>query len=252
MNATPDLPDDLQADVDKELEAALGSADSLDELMDASFTEADARPAGDQDLLTGRVVNIDDNEILIEPVGGQTKHVGVVPREQFDEDPEVGAELEFEVRRFDSEAGVLRLSRQGAVTRATWEALEPGLDVKATVESANDGGLAVKIGAAIDAFMPASHVSLGRVEDLETMVGKTLEAKVIEFDRRSKRVIVSHRAWAEQQRDRRLDELNEDAVVEGSVTRLDVYGAFVDIGGFEGLLHISEMDLNRVVKPSDV
>jgi len=239
----------------REIDEALGGR-SIEELLDEA-TAPSTRLKGGGEVAPGqvrpaRIVAVDSQGILVEL--GQ-KDQGVVAPEQFDEPPVVGTEVELAVVRYDSKEDLWILSRQGAVEHATWEDLREGQIVEAFVDQSNKGGLEVRFGG-VKAFMPVSQISIYRVEDPAEFVGKKLRCQVVELNRREKRVIVSARAVmeleAQEAREKLLAELAEGDVREGVVRQVMPYGAFVDLGGVDGLVHVSQMSYARVEDPSEI
>jgi ribosomal protein S1 len=125
-----------------------------------------------------------------------------------------------------------------------------------TVKAVNKGGLDLQVGRVLTAFLPASHVALERIEDLESLVGQALPVEVVEIDRDRHRVVVSRRGILGRERAERraktVSSLAAGHIVQGTVTRVEPFGAFVDIGGVEGLLHVSQMAWKRVEKPEEI
>lgn len=200
----------------------------------------------DPHLHRGTVAAVEGHRVVVEL--GPRSH-GVIALEEFDAPPEVGSEWEFELVHLEKD-GLWRLSRRGARALATWRELDVGREVKAEIIGFNSGGLEAKVGP-IAAFVPASEVALGRVEDLATLVGQTLVCKVVEADARRRRVVLSRRAVLERERrearERLLATLEPGAVVTGTVDRVERYGAFLDLGGgVTGLLHVSNLSHRRV------
>jgi 4-hydroxy-3-methylbut-2-enyl diphosphate reductase len=158
----------------------------------------------------------------------------------------------------DSHDGGLILSKKRADFEEAWdrvlEAHRGGKPVTAMVTDRVKGGLVVDLG--IRGFVPASHVGGGNVKNLDRFVGQSLPLKIIEVDRERRKVILSHRQAVEGERDKRRSEtlktLSEGQVRDGAVRRITDYGAFVDLGGIDGLLHISEMSWTRINHPSEV
>jgi len=145
--------DRLLEETEQELAEMLGaSGEDLGAIQASGFEEAGEGAAGPRvgRMIRGRVRSVGEREVYVDLLGPAAKFVGVVPVEQFDEMPEPGAELEFEIRRIEESEGILRLSRRGAVLKATWETLEPGMDVEARVSGHNKGGLELKIAAVVD------------------------------------------------------------------------------------------------------
>jgi len=147
------------------------------------------------------------------------------------------------------------LSVKEAKQLAAWDELEVGSLVKGTVFGINKGGLELKLGQS-RAFMPASQVALDHVEDLAAYAGQTLVCEVLELDREKRRVVVSRRAVLERERkasrQSATEKLAVNAIVKGRVARLESYGAFVDLGGVEGLLHVSNLAHRRVEHPEEL
>ncbi|MCD4699941.1 MAG: S1 RNA-binding domain-containing protein, partial [Phycisphaerae bacterium] len=242
-SSTDRLDDALQREIDQ----ALGEK-SIEELFDETLLPMP--PAGAIDgegevapgqVRRGLVIDVDGQGVLVE-LGG--KDQGIVPLEQFEEEPSVGDELELAVARYNRNDDLWVLSRQGAVERASWDNIQEGQIVEALVEKTNKGGLEVKF-SSIDAFMPISQISLYRVEDTEEFIGQKLRCQVTEVDLRDKRVIVSARAVLEieaaRKREQLLAELKEGDIRDGVVRQVMPYGAFVDLGGVDGLVHVSQM-----------
>ncbi len=256
-----DKPDENQGGLDeslqREINEALGGG-SIEELYgESDLPMPSATPLDGQgevrpdQVRRGRVIDVDSRAALVD-LGG--KDQGLVPLEQFEEEPAVGDELELMVIRYNRSDDLWVLSREGAVERTSWDSLHEGQIVEAFVEKTNKGGLEVKF-SGIGAFMPVSQISLYRVEDPEEFVGSKLRCQVVEADRHDKRVIVSARAVmeleAQQKREKLLAELAEGDEREGVVRQVMPFGAFVDLGGIDGLVHVSQMSHERVEDPAD-
>jgi len=244
---------DLDAKLEAEIQAALGDM-SVEDMLD----EAD-RPGGttpkqrsDRQLRRGTVVSVHGNDVIVE---FGPKSQGLCPLAQFEKKPEVGEQYDFIIERFDSNEGLLILSREGAVTRAQWESLDVGQTVEARCTGTNKGGLEMEV-ANHRAFMPAGQVDIRHIDDLEQFVGEKLPCQIIELDRRNGRIILSRRAHIEAERARDREEtlktLEVGQEVGGTVTSIQPYGAFVDIGGVDGLLHVSDMSYSRINNPREV
>lgn len=215
-------------------------------------------------VIKGIVVHIDREGVLVD-VG--TKSEGVIPPNELSREPgrrpeqlvKVGEEIDvYVLNTDDDEAGQLILSKKRADFEKAWdrviEAQKAGETLSAMVTERVKGGLVVDLG--IRGFVPASHVGTGKVRNLEKYVGMVLPLKVIEVDRDRRKVVLSHRLATEEERQAQRDEtlatLAEGQVRTGVVRRITDYGAFVDIGGVDGLLHISEMSWTRIKHPNDV
>ncbi len=258
-----DKPDEngaggLDEALQREIDEALGDK-SIEEMFDGTLLSMPSALHNDGQgevapgqVRRGLVIDIDSQGVLVE-LGG--KDQGIVPLEQFEEEPSVGDELELEVARYNRSDDLWVLSRQGAVERTNWETLQEGQIVEAFVEKTNKGGLEVKFNS-IDAFMPISQISLYRVEDPDEFIGQKLRCQVTEVNRHENRVIVSARAVLEleaaRKREQLLAELKEGDIREGVVRQVMPYGAFVDLGGVDGLVHVSQMSHVRIKDPSEI
>jgi ribosomal protein S1 len=241
-----------------------GDVPSLDEGVKSLEFGDSFRALTEGQVVTGVVVHIDRDGVLVD-VG--TKSEGIIPPGELTREsgkrPEqivhVGEEIDVLVLNTDDdEAGQLILSKKRADFEKAWdrviEAQRDGETLHATVTERVKGGLVVDLG--IRGFVPASHVGTGKVRNLEKYVGMELPLKVIEVDRDRRKVVLSHRLATEQEREAQRQEtlatLAEGQVRPGVVRRITDYGAFVDIGGVDGLLHISEMSWTRIKHPNDV
>lgn len=256
----------LDAELERELAEALGGQ-SVEELLeqasanvpDASDESGDgaaSRGEHELDVRRGRVVSIDNDMVFVELAGIEAKLQGIVPLTQFERAPRVGSIMDFVVERIDDNEGVVHLSREGAVTKATWDTLQKGSVVEARVVSTNKGGLELEIIGGIRAFMPASQVDLHHTTDLQQFVGQKVQGVAQEVDRKSKKVVISRRQFLERQREALKAELWKTLEVgqtrEGKVVSIVDYGAFVDIGGGDGLVHVSDLSYKHITKPGEV
>jgi len=244
----------LDPQLQQELDAALGGM-SLEDILDAEQAEqAGQAPAaeGDSDVKRGTVIAVQGDDIFVD-MGGKSE--GVLPVNQFADEPlpAVGDVIEVQVTGYDASEGLIQLSRKGAVLAATWDSLEEGQVVEGRVAALNTGGLELNVDG-IRAFMPISQIELSRVEDLAPYVNQKLRCKVIEV--RKDNIVVGRRELLEEQaaeaRAETLAALTEGTTVSGVVRSIVPYGAFVDIGGVDGLLHISDMSYSRVEDPNSV
>ncbi len=248
---------DLDADLQRELDDALGEMSLLDlgSDMGTAPTEAD-QPGNDQDIRTGTVVGVHRDDILVD-LGG--KSTGLLPRKQLGDDavPNVGDSIEVTVVGYNEEEGLIKLSRKDAVMAATWENIHVGLNVEGIVTGHNKGGLEIKVDG-IKAFIPISQIDLERIEseDLPSFADKRLHCQVIEYNRSDRKLVLSRRKVLAQQaaeaKEKMLESLKEGQIVTGTVRTIMPYGAFVDIGGADGLLHVRDMGYARVEDPADV
>ncbi|MFZ5632693.1 MAG: bifunctional 4-hydroxy-3-methylbut-2-enyl diphosphate reductase/30S ribosomal protein S1 [Bacillota bacterium] len=215
------------------------------------------------EIVTGVVVQVNPDEVLVD-IGAKSE--GVIPVRELScyevtsphDIVKVGDKIDVFVVKAEDNEGRLILSKERADAEKAWvamdEYLQNGQTVEGTVREVVKGGLLVDVG--VRAFLPASLVDRGYVEDLSKFLGQKISAKVIELNRARKKVILSRKAVVEEEyarkREEMLNSLKEKQVVRGIVRRLTNFGAFVDIGGIDGLLHISEMAWHRVNHPSEV
>jgi len=233
-------------------------SESFAELFEESLKDLDvARGA----IIRGTVVAIDSDWIT---VNAGLKSEGVIAREEFvnergELEINVGDEVEVAVDAIDDGLGFTRLSREKAKRAEIWTELEEAFEktaiVKGIISGKVKGGFTVDVGL-IRAFLPGSLVDIRPVRDVAHLEGKELDFKVIKLDAKRNNVVVSRRAVMEAEhsaeRDQLLESLQEAMVVKGIVKNLTDYGAFVDLGGIDGLLHITDMAWKRIKHPSEI
>jgi small subunit ribosomal protein S1 len=212
-------------------------------------------------ILTGLVVSVGDDMVVVN-VG--LKSEAVIPLEQFknergEVEVKAGDNVEVALEAMEDGTGETRLSREKAKRARTWTRLEESFNkseiVTGTITGRVKGGFTVEIDN-VRAFLPGSLVDVRPVRDTGHLENKTLEFKVIKLDQKRNNVVVSRRAVVEQEfsveRSALMDNLQEGTVLKGTVKNLTDYGAFVDLGGIDGLLHITDMAWKRVKHPSEV
>ena len=225
--------------------------------------EASLRDFKEGDILEGTVVKIDRDEVLLD-IGYKSE--GVIPTKELsirhDVDPsqvvKVGDEVEALVLQKEDKEGRLILSKKRAQYERAWgrieEVMQSGGTIKGPVIEVVKGGLILDIG--LRGFLPASLVDLRRVRDLHPFVGTELEAKIIELDRNRNNVVLSRRAFLEESqsegRKKFLESLQKGERRKGTVSSIVNFGAFVDLGGVDGLVHVSELSWKHVDHPSEV
>jgi 4-hydroxy-3-methylbut-2-enyl diphosphate reductase len=213
--------------------------------------------------VTGTVVEINDAGVYVD-VGYKTD--GFIPKEELNhrkvDDPrnlvQEDQEIEVIILTLENEEGNMILSKKKADYEKAWEKIieahENGEIIEAEVTKEVKGGLVVDVG--VRGFIPASHVAVGYVENLSDYVNETLRLKIIEVERDKNNVVLSAKKVIEAERagkkEETLENLEEGETVKGKVTKLVDFGAFIDLGGIEGLLHISEMSWGRIDSPSEV
>jgi small subunit ribosomal protein S1 len=234
------------------LEAALAGS-SVNELMEQSTDAAATTELAPETRVTGRVASLHGEDVFFE-LGGRNQ--GVAQLKQFESPPEVGAEMPLVVARFDAEQGVYEVSRPAAaVSVGNWDEVHVGQVVEVTITAANKGGLECQV-SNIRGFIPMGQISMFRVENAAEYVGQRLGCVITEANRGRNNLVLSHRALMERERkenrEKLLAELAPGQIREGTVRSLQDFGAFVDLGGADGLIHISQMSWERIGHPSEV
>jgi small subunit ribosomal protein S1 len=225
--------------------------------------DATLHPFSEGDVVTGHVVRIDNDEVLVD-IGYKSE--GVIPvgelsiRKSVDPSDEVslGEEVDALVLTKEDQDGRLILSKKRARFEKAWRrieaAAESGEPVEGAVIEVVKGGLIIDLG--VRGFLPASLVDIRRVPNLDEYMSQTIECKVIELNRSRNNVVLSRRAVLEEQRkedrERILDRLQPGQVVEGTISNIVDFGAFVDLDGIDGLIHISELSWSHVNHPSEI
>ena len=237
----------FDADLERQLEEAMGEFSDKDLFAEAAPQARRAKP-GDNAPKKGRVFRVHGQDVFIDLPGGRTQ--GVLPVLQFPEGvPPLGTEVDVHVEGFDGANGVLLLSRKGAAIEADWSSVAVGQTVEARVTETNKGGLSVDVNG-IRGFLPISQIDLYRVEDAEQFVNQRLLCLVTEVDKEERNLVLSRRALLEKEREENRDRLWKELAVgqvrEGIVRSVREFGAFVDLGGLDGLVHISELSWQRV------
>ena len=236
----------------------IGTEEDLLAAIDATI-----KHFNDGDIVSGSIVKVDRDEVLLD-IGYKTE--GVIPSRELsikhDVDPgevvSVGDEVEALVLQKEDKEGRLILSKKRAQYERAWGTVEKIKEedgvVAGTVIEVVKGGLILDIG--LRGFLPASLVEMRRVRDLQPYVGKEIEAKIIELDKNRNNVVLSRRAWLEQTqsevRTTFLKELQKGQVRPGVVSSIVNFGAFVDLGGVDGLVHVSELSWKHIDHPSEV
>jgi small subunit ribosomal protein S1 len=238
--------------MERELQEAMGGFS--DESLNAELSAREQRQAASGGPKKGRVFRIHGGDVFIDLPGGRTQ--GVLSMLQFPEGPPaLGTEVEVTIEGFDGANGVLLLSRKGSVVEADWSSVAVGMIVEARVVESNKGGLAVDING-IRGFMPISQIELFRIEDLAPYVNQRLRCMVTEVDPLERNLVVSRRVLLDKEREEAREklwlELAEGQVRQGIVRSVKDFGAFVDLGGVDGLLHVSEMSWTRVKDATQV
>src|SRR6266478_2722079 len=231
--------------------------DATEESMEYWFNRG-VSDVEEGEVVRGRVVEVRDSEILVD-IGYKSE--GTIPIEEFRHAgslPKVGEEIEVYLESKEDNEGLIVLSKDKADKIKVWDQIskahDSGTPVEGRVAEVVKGGLAVDVG--VRAFLPGSQVDLRPVKNLAAMVGQTIRAKVIKLNRRRGNVVLSRRAVLEEEREEKkkhtLEVLNEGMVLTGTVKNITDYGAFIDLGGIDGLLHVTDMSWGRVGHPSEI
>ncbi len=216
------------------------------------------------DVVAGKVINVTDNEIMVN-VG--YKSDGIIPKEEISNDitvnpksiVSIGDEIKVYVIKVDDGDGNVLLSKKRVDVQKGWDDLEKIMESEALLETkiieAVRGGV-VSISRGIRCFIPASQLSDSYVENLQSFVGKSFNTKIIEIDRRKNKVVLSRKPVIETEKHEKrkevLSTLKTGQLVKGTVRNITNFGAFVDLGGVDGLIHISDLSWNRVKHPSEI
>jgi len=247
-----DLP---EHELSHEVAAAFGSPD-------AEWLPPEAQPYRDHEVVTGRVLAVTDDMVWVDV--GYKSEGAVELREWYDDGlgrvvpPEPGAAVDVLLEALEDETGAVVLSYRKARWQKEWDRVlarhQEGDAVSGVVTRKIKGGLLVNIG--VNVFLPASQVDTRRVPDLGTLIGQTVECKIVKIDGERRNIIVSRRTLIEERRaalrTQLLAEIEPGQVRKGVVKNIAQFGAFVDLGGLDGLLHVTDMSWGRVASPHDV
>ncbi|VEE12224.1 70 kDa antigen [Chryseobacterium gleum] len=225
----------------------------LEEIYNGSLNNLD-----DNDVLIGKVVRLTDKEAIVDI---NFKSEGVISLNEFryNQGLKVGDEVEVMVDKREDKTGQLQLSHRKARTLKAWDKVnelhETGEIVNGFVKSRTKGGMIVDVHG-IEAFLPGSQIDVKPIKDYDQFVGKTMEFKVVKINPEFKNVVVSHKALIEAdiegQKKEIIAQLEKGQVLEGTVKNITSYGVFIDLGGVDGLIHITDLSWSRVNHPSEI
>jgi small subunit ribosomal protein S1 len=227
------------------------SEQSFSELFEKSIKELNVG-----DVVEGTIVQINPDSVVVD-VGYKSE--GIIPLSELADEKgrvavEVGDKIDVLFEKRENENGLIGLSKEKADRQKIWNGLEEDAVVSGRITSRIKGGLSVDIG--VPAFLPGSQVDLRPVRNLDKLLGDTFDFKIIKLNKRRGNIVLSRRVLLEEQRESlrkgTLSLLEEGQEVDGVVKNLTDYGAFIDLGGIDGLLHITDMSWGRVAHPSDV
>ena len=241
-----------------DLDASDSSETSMEDLMD--LYEESFKRFAEGEVVTGRVISVDKDHVLVDI--GYKSEGQIRINEFYDENGQVSVEtgdkVEVMVEWWDDENEVVVLSKEKAEKVKVWEEIKKSYEADEPIEGviANrvKGGFSVDIG--VNAFLPGSQADLRPVRNLDEMVGKTYKFKILKFNRKRSNIVLSRRVILETERESKrsatLSTISEDKVVKGIVKNITEYGVFVDLGGVDGLLHITDISWGRVKHPSEM
>ena len=243
---------------DTHADALQESGDSMESVM--NLYEESFKRFAEGEVVTGRIISIDKDHVLVD-IGYKSE--GQIRIHEFkNEEGEVTAELgdsvEVMVEWWDDEEERVVLSKEKAANIKVWDAIKTSYDEDGTVEGVISnrvkGGFSVDIG--VQAFLPGSQADLRPIRNLDELVGQTFEFKILKYNRKRSNIVLSRRAILEKERESKrtstLASIHEDQVVEGIVKNITDYGVFIDLGGVDGLLHITDISWGRVKHPSEL
>jgi small subunit ribosomal protein S1 len=212
------------------------------------------------DIVKGRVVEVQEDYVLVDI---NYKSEGLIPISEFRvvdgaRDIEVGSDVEVYIDRIENENGMVVLSKDKADMLRAWNDISRAAEneevIEGTIIAKVKGGLSVDIG--VKAFLPGSQIDLRPVRNIDAYIGKRYKFKVIKFNKKRGNIVLSRRALLEEEREslrsQTLDQMKEGSMVRGVVKNITDYGAFIDLGGMDGLLHITDMSWGRVKHPSEI
>ena len=234
------------------------SGDSMESVM--NLYEESFKRFAEGEVVTGRIISIDKDHVLVD-IGYKSE--GQIRIHEFkNEEGEITAELgdsvEVMVEWWDDEEERVVLSKEKAANIKIWDAIKTSYDEDGTVQGVISnrvkGGFSVDIG--VQAFLPGSQADLRPIRNLDELVGQTYEFKILKYNRKRSNIVLSRRAILEKERESKrsatLESIHEDQVVEGIVKNITDYGVFIDLGGVDGLLHITDISWGRVKHPSEL
>jgi small subunit ribosomal protein S1 len=238
--------------------SAQNSGESMESVM--NLYEESFKRFAEGEVVTGRIISVDKDYVLVD-IGYNSE--GQIRTHEFKNDDgnisaEIGDSVEVMVEWWDDEEERVVLSREKASNIKTWDAIKNSYDEDGTVEGVISnrvkGGFSVDIG--VPAFLPGSQADLRPIRNLDEMVGKTYEFKILKYNRKRSNIVLSRRAILEKEREEKrattLASMHEGKVVEGIVKNITDYGVFIDLGGVDGLLHITDISWGRVKHPSEL
>lgn len=236
------------------------ASESFAALFEASMTEANLGREGE--IVQGLVVQVGRDSVVVD-IGGKSE--GVIPISEFtgatgEVTVQAGDKVDVYIESRENEHGLVSLSKEKADKMKVWDEISAACErdelIEGTISQRVKGGLSVTIRGGVKAFLPGSQVDLRPIRNLDKLIGQSYQFKVIKFNKKRGNIVLSRRALLEKERDemkaKTLETLQEGMVVNGTIKNITEYGAFVDLGGIDGLLHITDMSWGRVNHPSEL
>jgi len=212
----------------------------------------------ENEIITGRIIGINEKDVLVD-IGFKSE--GIISRNEFSENnlPNIGEKLEVFLEKIEDESGNTVLSKEKAEFLSRWKDLrnihETGEIIKGQIIRRIKGGMVVDL-SGVQAFLPGSQIDIRPVKDFDQYINKEIDLRVVKFNEMRKNVVVSHKAIIEdtlaEQRDELFSKLEVGSVIDGRVKNITDFGVFVDLGGIDGLLHITDLSWGRVNHPSEI
>jgi small subunit ribosomal protein S1 len=234
--------------------------ESFADLFEQSMAEADLGREGE--IVTGTVVHVGRDTVVVD-IGGKSE--GVIPLAEFlSQGAEIavkpGDKVDVYIESRENDEGLVTLSKQQADKMKVWDEISSACErdelIDGTISQRVKGGLSVSIRGGVKAFLPGSQVDLRPIRNLDKLIGQTYQFKVIKFNKKRGNIVLSRRVLLEKERDemkaKTLQTLTEGMVVKGTIKNITEYGAFVDLGGIDGLLHITDMSWGRITHPEEL
>jgi small subunit ribosomal protein S1 len=236
------------------------STENFAALFEASLAEGDLGREGE--IVTGVVVQVGRDSVVVD-IGGKSE--GVIARNEFagpsgEIAVKPGDKVDVYIESRENDDGLVTLSKEKADKMKVWDEISSACErdelIEGTISQRVKGGLSVTIRGGVKAFLPGSQVDLRPIRNLDKLIGQTYQFKVIKFNKKRGNIVLSRRVLLEKERDemkaKTLETLQEGMTVKGTIKNITEYGAFVDLGGIDGLLHITDMSWGRVNHPSEV
>src|SRR5271163_3711627 len=241
-------------------EQSLGGSDSFAAMFEASIQAGDFGKEGE--IVKGTVVAVQRDNVVID-IGGKSE--GIIALDEFADAQgqaqiKAGDVVDVYIESRENDDGLVTLSKEKADKMKVWDEISNACEadelIEGTISQRVKGGLSVTIRGGVKAFLPGSQVDLRPIRNLDKLIGQTYKFKVIKFNKKRGNIVLSRRVLLERERDemkaKTLETLTEGMIVKGTIKNITEYGAFVDLGGIDGLLHITDMSWGRVNHPEEL